>query len=70
VLSLNLGYKPAALAPGFHPLQWPTLPALPAAAILVAAIAAVAAPPPELPAPASSPSPDPVLEARPTGVTS
>jgi len=52
VLSLNLGYNPAALNPGFHPLQWPTLPLLPAVAILVAAMAAVAAPPPELPAPA------------------
>jgi energy-coupling factor transport system permease protein len=72
VLNLNLGYDPAALNPGFHPLQWPTLPVLPAAAILIAAIAAVAAPPPELPAPASSPAPEPepAFGALPTGVSS
>jgi energy-coupling factor transport system permease protein len=70
VLNLSLGYDPAALNPGFHPLQWPALPVLPAAAILVAALAAVAAPPPELPAPASSPSPEPALAPQPTGATS
>jgi energy-coupling factor transport system permease protein len=76
LLSLNLGYDPAALNPGFHPLQWPTLPVLPAAAILVAALAAVAAPPPELPAPPSEPpapatpsSPEPALAAQPTGMS-
>jgi energy-coupling factor transport system permease protein len=77
VLSLNVGYDPAALNPGLHPLQWPTLPLLPAAAILVAALAAVAAPPPELPAPVSAPSPPPppsperesALSAQPTGAS-
>ena len=69
VLSLNLGYDPGALNPGFHPLQWPTLPVLPAAAILLAAVAAVAAPPPELPGPVRSPSPEPALSAQPTGVS-
>jgi energy-coupling factor transport system permease protein len=46
VLSVHLGYDPAALNPDLYPLQWPPLPLLPAAAILVAALAAVAAPPP------------------------
>jgi energy-coupling factor transport system permease protein len=69
VLSLNRGYDPAALNPGFHPLQWPTLPVLPSIAILVAAIAAVAAPPPELPASASEPEREPALSAQPTGVS-
>jgi len=69
VLSLNLGYDPAALNPGFHPLQWPTLPVLPAIAILVAAIAAVAAPPPEVSTSWSPPVPEPVLSAQPTGVS-
>ena len=69
VLSLNIGYDTAALNPGFHPLAWPTLPLLPAAAILVAAIAAVAAPPPEIPAPSSSPAPEPAFDALPTGVS-
>ena len=46
VLCLNAGYNPAALNPGLYPLQWPSLPLLPAAAILAAALAALAAPPP------------------------
>jgi energy-coupling factor transport system permease protein len=70
VLSLNVGYDTAALNPGFHPLVWPTLPLLPAAAILVAAIAAVAAPPPEIPAPSSSQASEPAFDALPTGVSS
>ncbi|MGN6475104.1 MAG: CbiQ family ECF transporter T component [Mycobacteriales bacterium] len=35
-----------ALAPSFSPLAWPTLPLLPAVAIVVAALPALAAPPP------------------------
>jgi energy-coupling factor transport system permease protein len=46
VLCLNAGYNPAALNPGLYPLQWPSLPLLPAAAILAAGLAAPAAPPP------------------------
>jgi len=46
VLSLGVGYDPAALNPSLYPLSWPALPALPAAAILAAALAAIAAPPP------------------------
>jgi energy-coupling factor transport system permease protein len=55
VLAAGTGYDPAALNPGLHPLQWPTLPAVPAAAILVAGLAAFAAPPPP-----RRPSPQPV----------
>jgi energy-coupling factor transport system permease protein len=46
VLCVSVGYNPAALNPGMYPLQWPSLPLLPAAAILVAGLAALAAPPP------------------------
>lgn len=46
VLSAHTGYDPAALNPSLYPLRWPTLPLLPAAAVLVAGIAAFAAPPP------------------------
>jgi len=45
-LCLNTGYNPAALNPSLYPLQWPSLPLLPAAAILMSALAALAAPPP------------------------
>jgi energy-coupling factor transport system permease protein len=48
VLCLNAGYNPAALNPGLYPLQWPSLPLLPAAAILAAGLAALAAPPPPM----------------------
>jgi energy-coupling factor transport system permease protein len=46
VLSVHLGYDPAALNPDLYPLHWPSLPLLPTAAILVAALPAVIAPPP------------------------
>jgi energy-coupling factor transport system permease protein len=45
-LCLTLGYNPAVLNPSLYPLHWPSLPLIPAAAILVAALAALAAPPP------------------------
>ncbi|WP_166380672.1 energy-coupling factor transporter transmembrane component T [Catellatospora methionotrophica] len=65
VLAAGTGYDPAALNPSLHPLQWPTLPLLPAAAILLAAVAAFAAPPPpagpaRITAPAREPAVDPV----------
>jgi energy-coupling factor transport system permease protein len=56
VLCLNTGYNPAALNPSLYPLQWPSLPLLPAAAILVSALAALAAPPLPEPAVLSSPA--------------
>jgi energy-coupling factor transport system permease protein len=46
VMSVHLGYNPAALNPDVYPLHWPSLPLLPTVGILVAALAAVAAPPP------------------------
>lgn len=48
VLSVGTGYDPEALNPTVYPLQWPTLPLLPTAAILVAAMAAFASPPPQV----------------------
>jgi len=45
-LCVTVGYNPAAVNPSLYPLQWPSLPLVPAAAILVAAFAAVLAPPP------------------------
>jgi energy-coupling factor transport system permease protein len=56
VLCLNLGYNPAALNPGVYPLQWPSLPLLPTAAILCAALAALAAPPPPVAAAPGQPT--------------
>jgi energy-coupling factor transport system permease protein len=44
-LCLTVGYNPAAVNPSVYPLQWPSLPVVPAAAILTAALAAVVAPP-------------------------
>ncbi len=46
VLVAAFGYHEATLNPSTDPLVWPTLPVVPALAILVAALAAVAAPPP------------------------
>jgi energy-coupling factor transport system permease protein len=45
-LCLTVGYNPAAVNPSLYPLQWPTLPLVPAVAILAAGLAAVVAPPP------------------------
>ena len=45
-LSLTVGYNLAALNPSLYPLQWPSLPLVPALAILIAVLAAVVAPPP------------------------
>jgi energy-coupling factor transport system permease protein len=45
-LCLSTGYNAAALNPSLYPLHWPSLPLVPAAAILTAALAAVCAPPP------------------------
>jgi energy-coupling factor transport system permease protein len=58
-LCLTVGYNPAAINPSLYPLQWPSLPVIPAAAILAAALAAVVAPPPmalATPAPAGRPA--------------
>jgi energy-coupling factor transport system permease protein len=54
VLVSGAGFPAASLNPSTDPLVWPTLPLVPAAAILVAALAAVAAPPPVRSAPAEA----------------
>jgi energy-coupling factor transport system permease protein len=46
VLVAGVGFPAASLNPSTEPLVWPTLPAVPALAILVAGLAAIVAPPP------------------------
>ena len=56
VVLLTVG--PSGLNPSTSPLVWPSLPLLPAAALILAALPAVAAPPPSQPArPLHSPAP-------------
>ncbi|NEE38707.1 energy-coupling factor transporter transmembrane protein EcfT, partial [Streptomyces sp. SID7982] len=43
--------------PSIYPLSWPTLPLVPAAAILLAGAAGFLAPPPTSPAPSAPPTP-------------
>jgi energy-coupling factor transport system permease protein len=50
VFLAGTGYAVASLNPSTMPLSWPTLPVIPALAILVAALAGFAAPPPLRPA--------------------
>jgi energy-coupling factor transport system permease protein len=50
VFVAGTGYAVASLNPSTTPLSWPTLPVIPALAILVAALAGFAAPPPLRPA--------------------
>uniref|UniRef100_UPI00210D7C24 energy-coupling factor transporter transmembrane component T n=1 Tax=Streptomyces sp. ODS05-4 TaxID=2944939 RepID=UPI00210D7C24 len=54
VLFAGAGFDPADLNASIHPLGWPSLPLLPAAAILLAGAAGLAAPPPEAHRPAPS----------------
>jgi energy-coupling factor transport system permease protein len=64
-LCLTVGYNPALLNPSLHPLQWPSLPVIPAAAILVAALAGLVAPPPPAAAKQSDAVPEqPAVAAR------
>jgi energy-coupling factor transport system permease protein len=49
LLYASTSYNAAGLNPSFSPLHFPTLPALPTVAILLAAIAGIAAPPPPRP---------------------
>ncbi|MEV6475354.1 CbiQ family ECF transporter T component [Streptomyces sp. NPDC051657] len=51
LLFVNVGYDPAELNPSIYPLSWPTLPLVPAAAILLAGAAGFLAPPPDPPTP-------------------
>ncbi|MET8883616.1 energy-coupling factor transporter transmembrane component T [Streptomyces rubiginosohelvolus] len=57
LLFVNVGYDPAELNPSIYPLSWPTLPLVPAAAILLAGAAGFLAPPPTSPAPSAPPTP-------------
>ena len=45
-LCVSAGYNPSGLTPSLYPLQWPSLPLVPALAILASALAALVAPPP------------------------
>jgi energy-coupling factor transport system permease protein len=56
---VTVGYNPAVLNPSVYPLHWPSLPLIPAAAILAAALAAVVAPSPPVLVAADRPVPDP-----------
>ncbi|WP_411082863.1 energy-coupling factor transporter transmembrane component T [Streptomyces sp. cmx-18-6] len=51
LLFVKVGYNPAELNPSIYPLSWPTLPLVPAAAILLAGAAGFLAPPPSQPLP-------------------
>jgi energy-coupling factor transport system permease protein len=62
VLFGNTGFDPAELNPVLYPLNWPELPTLPTAAILIAGAAGLLAPPPPTP-----PAGTPPTAARPTG---
>ncbi|MEU5329409.1 energy-coupling factor transporter transmembrane component T [Streptomyces parvus] len=57
LLFVNVGYDAAELNPSIYPLSWPTLPLVPAAAILLAGAAGFLAPPPAPPAPSTPPTP-------------
>ncbi|MFI0943961.1 CbiQ family ECF transporter T component [Streptomyces sp. NPDC021020] len=57
LLFLTVGYNAADLNPSLYPLRWPSLPWLPAAAILLAGTAAVTAPPPPAHGPKSAAAP-------------
>jgi energy-coupling factor transport system permease protein len=46
VLLFTTGYSAAQLNPSLYPLQWPSLPVIPALAILLAGLAGFVAPPP------------------------
>ncbi|MEV7834616.1 energy-coupling factor transporter transmembrane component T [Streptomyces subrutilus] len=49
LLFANVGFNAAELNPSIYPLSWPTLPLVPAAAILLAGAAGFLAPPPAAP---------------------
>lgn len=57
VLFGGAGFDAAELNPSIYPLSWPTLPLVPAAAILLAGAAGFLSPPPGAPASPSVPSP-------------
>ncbi|KMO94582.1 energy-coupling factor transporter transmembrane component T [Streptomyces roseus] len=55
LLFANVGFNAAELNPSIYPLSWPTLPLVPAAAILLAGTAGFLAPPPAAPTRAALP---------------
>ncbi|MCX4807845.1 energy-coupling factor transporter transmembrane protein EcfT [Streptomyces sp. NBC_01214] len=57
LLFTNVGFNAAELNPSIYPLSWPTLPLVPAAAILLAGTAGFLAPPPTVPARPAVPAP-------------
>ncbi|MFJ9344538.1 energy-coupling factor transporter transmembrane component T [Streptomyces sp. NPDC101733] len=57
LLFTNVGFNAAELNPSIYPLSWPTLPLVPAAAILLAGAAGFLAPPPNAPAGPTVPAP-------------
>ncbi|MFD3523598.1 energy-coupling factor transporter transmembrane component T [Streptomyces sp. NPDC058653] len=63
LLFINAGFDAAELNPSIYPLSWPTLPPVPAAAILLAGCAGFLAPPPVPPGGART-SPPPTAPAR------
>jgi energy-coupling factor transport system permease protein len=68
VLFVTVGYHANDLNPSLYPLRWPTLPLLPAVAVLLAGVAAFASPPPgRTPA---SPPPGRTPAARPASAPS
>ncbi|MFJ8043578.1 energy-coupling factor transporter transmembrane component T [Kitasatospora sp. NPDC096147] len=63
LLSISVGYDPTDLNPSLYPLSWPTLPALPVAALLLAGLAGVISPPPgRPPAPAGAATEHPAAD--------
>jgi len=64
VLTVGLGFTHASLNPSVQPLGWPSLPVVPALAVLVGALAAVAAPPPVRSAPTPGDA-EPLFDDRP-----
>jgi energy-coupling factor transport system permease protein len=63
-LCLTVGYNQAALNPSVYPLQWPSLPLVPAVAILASALAALIAPPPPVTVRQVAAAPEPLPAAR------
>ncbi|MEU6311510.1 energy-coupling factor transporter transmembrane component T [Streptomyces sp. NPDC047014] len=57
LLFANVGFNAAELNPSIYPLSWPTLPPVPAAAVLLAGAAGFLAPPPAPPARPAVPAP-------------
>ncbi|MEV7542466.1 energy-coupling factor transporter transmembrane component T [Streptomyces sp. NPDC089915] len=64
LLFANVGFNAAELNPSIYPLSWPTLPLVPAAAVLLAGTAGFLAPPPAPPARPAAPLPAPAPAQR------